>query len=150
MKPLDITAPLVEIVRLDRTAWYSLGVYRINGNMVATSLELPWRDNLRDVSCIPADIEVIALRETNLTHGICPDGIGWVIPEGQIPGRDRIIFGHIGNFIRNTHGCPLTGTGVLQDGDNGLPMITQSGDAYRRIQRWLGDAPVIRVRITNA
>lgn len=149
MIPLTITAPLVEIVRLDRTAWYTLGVLRINGNMVATTLELPWRDNLRDVSCIPANIEVIAHRETALSTGICPDGIGWVIPEGQIPGRDRIIVGHVGNYVRNTQGCPLVGTGVLQDHDDGLPMITQSGDAYRRIQRWLGDAPTIRVRIIN-
>lgn len=73
------------------------------GRHLAFTLELPWRGNVRNLSCIPEG-----------TYDLVPDNTGrhrwWKIP--NVADRDAIEV-HAGNTVADTRGCPLLGTSAL-------------------------------------
>lgn len=81
-----------------------VGIVKVPGLQPIFSLELPWRDNQVNISCIPADIYTCERSPSNLSNlfkelfRIC-----------NVPGRKDIIFGHVGNSQLNTKGCILFG-----------------------------------------
>jgi hypothetical protein len=62
------------------------------------SLELPWRDNQRLISCIPPGVYP-------MTRGIS-SRLGLIYSVHDVPNRTSIEM-HSGDFIWNTHGCIL-------------------------------------------
>jgi len=83
-----------------------------------TTLELPWRDNRHDISCIPAGTYECKKIFSNAFHKE-------LFVLSNVPGRDYIEM-HIGNTLSNTHGCILLGTGFSVDGK-----ILYSADAFK-------------------
>ena len=86
------------------------------------TLELPWRDNASNVSCIPEG-----------TYGLAPvysRTFGHILAVRDVPDR-ALIRVHAGNHTGHTHGCILTGKriGSLQS----RPFIFNSRDALRVI-----------------
>ncbi len=77
------------------------GVIIINNRPMFVSLELPWRDNQRNISCIPAGTYK-AIRM------VSPTFKREVLMLIDIPGRDAVEF-HIGNELEDTRGCILVG-----------------------------------------
>ena len=92
------------------------------GVQVCVTLELPWRDDAHEVSCIPAG-EYPAHRFLSPKRGY------EVFMLDDVPGRSAIEL-HIGNTVHDTDGCILLGTahGLV----NGQQGITGSGDAFRK------------------
>lgn len=68
------------------------------------SLELPWRDNKKVVSCIPNGSYDIFI-DTSYKNGL-QEHQHKVIELKGVPNRSQIQF-HIGNFTRNSSGCIL-------------------------------------------
>lgn len=88
---------------LYRLASSSLGVQGVfvwNNHVVCHSLELPWRDNLANMSCIPARLYPI----TKEMHS----RFGNVFRLSFVPNRTGILI-HPGNSMFDSRGCILPG-----------------------------------------
>jgi hypothetical protein len=102
--------PQVTLLRVDNAADCTLGVLLINGRAECLTLELPWRDNQRNVSCIPAGrytCRMFTRPNGNREYEV-----------SNVPGRSSILF-HPGNTVRDIQGCILPGTrfGTLRHND---------------------------------
>lgn len=90
------------------------------------TLEEPWRNNERGVSCIPPG--VYPLR--NITRPSGKPAIAVV----NVPGRDNILI-HPGNTVRDTEGCILPG---LEYGFEPEPCVRQSLVAFEILHNIVG------------
>lgn len=93
------------------------------------TLELPWRNNERNISCIPPGKYVIRKRFSPKF------GDHWHIM--NVPGRDEILI-HKGNFINDTHGCIIVGTSTADINGDGKLDVINSTMAMRSINKILG------------
>jgi len=67
----------------------------------AVTMELPWRNNQRDISCIPEGLYTCKLV-------FSPSFKGTYFQIMDVPGRGNILL-HKGNVLANTLGCVLVG-----------------------------------------
>ena len=88
-----------------------------NGDTFQT-LELPWRDNKPNVSCIPQGYYDV-VRHTSPSKGDCYEVL-------DVPAREHILI-HVGNFPTDTQGCILIGVdrknGAIQQSKLALQML---------------------------
>lgn len=95
------------------------GTMRLPDGTLLHTLELPWRDNQPNVSCIP-------------------EGEYWCAPEQRhnrpsyrihdVPGRSGVLI-HTGNFLTDTSGCILPGCDFVP----GKPAVYGSSNAMLAI-----------------
>lgn len=82
----------------------TMGTLFLNGEEFCHTLELPWKENKRSISCIPAgeyEARIRLPRESgtrNYIHLLVKD----------VPNRSYILV-HIGNTTKDTKGCILVG-----------------------------------------
>ena len=77
--------------------------YVVNGtSKTVATLELPWKDNKKEVSCIPSGFY------TNVKQFSSTGHLGKRLEIPNAPGRDNIRF-HRGNYPKDTEGCILVG-----------------------------------------
>ena len=87
-----------------------IGKLFINGEWMCDTLELPYLDNQRSISSIPAGQYKVRLRSPresatrNYLHLLIQD----------VPNRDYILV-HVGNKSSDSRGCVLVGIGRKQD-----------------------------------
>lgn len=89
------------------------------------TLELPWRNNERMISCVPRGIY------NAIPHNSAKWPNTWQIL--TVPNRTAILI-HVGNYVRNTDGCILPGFGI----DESIPMVQRSGNAMRYLRQVIG------------
>ena len=94
------------------------------------TMELPWKDNQRKISCIPAGTYTVR-KHNSPTHGKC-------FKIFDVPGRDDILI-HKGNFNKNTLGCVLVGKDFIDINDDGTADITSSGATLEKMFMLLTD-----------
>jgi len=88
----------------------TIGELFLNGERFCDTLELPYRDNQRSISCIPVGEYKVRLRYAresatrNYLHLLVED----------VKDRSYILF-HRGNTAKDTRGCILVGQGSQQD-----------------------------------
>jgi hypothetical protein len=99
------------------------------GTEVCKTLELPWRDNKHNLSCIPAGVYT-AHRYRSPKRGYD------VFMLDNVPGRDAVEL-HIGNTTADTDGCILLGSYYGNLGDQAAVLL--SGDAFRKFMAHTGD-----------
>ena len=87
-----------------------LGELFINGERICDTLELPWRDNQRSISCIPAGQYKVRFRYPRESG--TRDYLHLLIKD--VPNRDYILF-HRGNSAKDSRGCVLVGFANQQD-----------------------------------
>ena len=87
-----------------------IGELFLNGERFCDTLELPFRDNQRSVSCIPTGEYKVRLRLPR--ESATRDYIHLLVQD--VPNRDYILF-HRGNSSKDTRGCILVGQGSQQD-----------------------------------
>ena len=103
----------------------TFGVFlRETGVPFALTLERPWRDNQRSISCIPRG------RYTAKRH-ISPK-FGETFWLQDVPGRSEILL-HKGNLADDSHGCILVGEKF--DPVNGQDGITASKEGFDEFLR---------------
>ena len=77
--------------------------YVVNGtSKTVATLELPWKDNKKEVSCIPSGYY------TNVKQKTSEGRLGKRLDIPNVPGRTNILF-HKGNYPKDTEGCILVG-----------------------------------------
>lgn len=108
----------LRLSRIAETDGATLGVLSVDGRPLFVTLEDSWKDNARQVSCIP-DGEYTIRRHTSPKFGLC-------YSVDNVPNRSHILI-HAGNTSDDTQGCILVG---LQFGElKGRPAILRSKDA---------------------
>ena len=88
----------------------TIGELFINGERFCDTLELPYRNNQRSISCIPTGEYKVRLRlprESATRHYIH-------LLVKDVKDRSHILF-HRGNTAKDTKGCILVGQGTQQD-----------------------------------
>lgn len=88
----------------------TIGELFLNGERICDTLENPYVDNQRNISCIPEGIYPVRLRLPR--ESATRDYIHLLVQE--VPNRDWILF-HRGNTAKDTSGCILVGLGTQQD-----------------------------------
>ena len=91
----------------------TIGELFLNGERMCDTLENPWLDNQKNISCIPAGIYDVRLRLAR--ESATRDYLHLLIQD--VPNRDWILF-HRGNFPKDTSGCILVGLGSQQNAVN--------------------------------
>ena len=105
--------------------------------VVPATLELPWRDNQHDISCIPAGVYTCAYTD-HPTHG-------WVYQVMDVPDRDAILL-HIGNKPADTEGCILLAERDDPDGTD----VDDSGTAFRAFMAYTNGIPSFQLTVLDA
>ena len=88
----------------------TIGELFLNGERMCDTLENPWLDNQRNISCIPAGVYDVRLRLAR--ESASRDYLHLLVQD--VPNRDWILF-HRGNTAKDTRGCILVGLGSQQD-----------------------------------
>ena len=85
------------------------GVIFFNGVRICDSIELPWRNNLRGISCIPEGSYTISKRRSRKYGSHL-----WI---RNVPGRELILIHPANNALKELRGCiapvsEITGPGM--------------------------------------
>lgn len=88
------------------------------------TLELPWKDNLTNISCVPAGIYPYTKYDSP-KHGL-------VLLLEDIPDRTFIEI-HAGNYTRQILGCVLPGDGIKYLDNDSIPDVVNSRTTLRRL-----------------
>ena len=98
------------IIRESFTDVSTIGNLYLNGEWLCDTLENPYLDNQRSISCIPKGQYKVRLRTAR--ESATRDYLHLLVED--VPSRDYILF-HIGNSAKDTRGCVLVGIGTKQD-----------------------------------
>ena len=96
----DDNMKYVEVIRLETSAYGTIGALRINGMLIGNTLEPPYRMNEANKSSIPAGAYILEPYDSPKHGGV------WMV--SNVPGRTYIEF-HEGNTVDHTAGCFLVG-----------------------------------------
>ena len=109
-QPTEVKGVNLLIIRDTFTENSTIGELFINGERFCDTLENPWLDNQRNISCIPEGRYKVRLRLPR--ESATRDYLHLLVQD--VPNRDYILF-HIGNTAKDTSGCILVGQGSEQD-----------------------------------
>ena len=98
------------IIRDTFTDKSTIGTLYINGERFCDTLENPYLNNQRNISCIPEGQYKVRLRLPR--ESATRDYLHLLVQD--VPNRDWILF-HRGNYPSQTQGCILVGNGRKQD-----------------------------------
>ena len=101
-------------------------------------LELPWRENEKNVSCIPEGTYTAFKR-------LSPSKNMEVIQYKDVPNRSYIQI-HLGNFTSQILGCQLPGDGVKWINDDGVPDVTCSESTFNKLMELLPDEFTVTIK----
>jgi hypothetical protein len=120
---------MLTIERRDFLPDATLGLFLLDGHLTGWwSLELPWKQNQPNISCIPAGI-YYAGKHMSLSMG----RVFWI---KDVPGREYIYI-HKLNTIDDSLGC--VGPGLKLGELNGLPAVLDSKPAFDEMWACLDD-----------
>ena len=98
------------IIRDTFTEESTVGELFLNGERMCDTLELPYINNERNISCIPEGEYKVRLRLAR--ESATRDYLHLLVQD--VPNRDWILF-HRGNSAKDTSGCVLVGFASKQD-----------------------------------
>ena len=107
------------------------------GKFQCFTLELPWLDNKRRVSCVPVG-EYEAFKRMSPKNGS-------VIELMNVAGRTNIQI-HRGNYTRQIEGCILVGDSIRFLDQDSIPDVTNSGATMDRILAMLPNRFTLTIR----
>ena len=110
MPPIQSNLINLLIIRDTFSDKSTIGELFINGERFCDTLENPWLDNQRNISCIPEGEYPVRLRLAR--ESATREYLHLLVQD--VPNRDYILF-HRGNFPKDTSGCILVGQGSQQD-----------------------------------
>lgn len=117
----------LRLIRFMNTSEHTLGVLLDDstGLPICFTLELPYKDNRVDESCIPCGAYVCSHYSS--------DRFKDAYYIGNVEGRSNILI-HKGNSLKETTGCILVGKSMKQKGLT----LKNSQEGYDRIKRIVG------------
>lgn len=138
-------------IRIKRTEQHSrsiIGELYVNGTFICYTLELPWKKNEENVSCIPS-----GTYDAYLRYNSEKASREWVTELLNVPKRTAIQI-HIGNYPRDIDGCTLVG---LSTSDNYVGPSTAAfqllqdsifGEGFTRMQIRLARPSFKSIKVT--
>ena len=108
--PSNLAAINLLIIRDTFTEESTIGELFLNGERMCDTLENPYINNERNISCIPEGVYKVRLRLAR--ESATRDYLHLLVQDE--PNRDWILF-HRGNSAKDTSGCILVGLGSQQD-----------------------------------
>ncbi len=112
----------------------TLGALTDGEAILALTLENPWLQNKAMASCIPeGDYNCEIVKSPKY---------GEVYEVQEVPNRSHILI-HWGNYVKDTDGCILLGSGVADIDGDGVQDITQSKIAFDKFMAKLAGKPFI-------
>jgi hypothetical protein len=106
------------------------------GDFHCFTLELPWEDNRRNISCIPAG-HYVGKKYDSQKHGHV------ILLEG-VPDRSYIEI-HAGNYTRQIQGCILVGDAIKYLDSDFIPDVTNSRNTLNDLLSILPDQFTVTV-----
>ena len=88
----------------------TIGNLYLDGEWLCDTLENPWLNNQRNISCIPEGQYKVRLRTAR--ESATKDYLHLLVQD--VPDRSLVLF-HTGNTAKDTRGCILVGIGSEQD-----------------------------------
>lgn len=117
------------LTRKEYADQYVLGVLEVFSGPVriyaCRTLELPWKDNQRGVSCVPAGVYPVDLEYS-------PHFDRDLYELKHVPGRSEVKI-HVANYVRQLEGCIAVGLAVSDINKDGLPDMMNSRLALARL-----------------
>ena len=114
----------------------TLGMMSVDGFNCFT-LELPWLDNQKNISCIPAGIYDYFIRYS-------PSKKMDVLQLKDVENREYIQI-HAGNYTSQILGCILVGDGIKYLNRDNIPDVTNSGATLKNVLIHAGDSGKIKI-----
>ena len=108
--PSNLATINLLIIRDTFTEESTIGELFLNGERMCDTLENPYINNERNISCIPEGEYKVRLRLAR--ESATRDYLHLLVQD--VPNRDWILF-HRGNSAKDTSGCILVGLGTQQD-----------------------------------
>jgi hypothetical protein len=102
------------------------------------TLELPWHNNAKNISAIPAGVYKYEIR-------FSPSLKMHVIHLTDVKGRTWIYI-HAGNFTSQIEGCILVGDGVKDINRDGVSDVTNSADTFKQLMNLIEPTGTVRVK----
>lgn len=90
----------VKLIRIHSDLFCTRGVLKYGRQVLCHTLELPWRSNDKNVSCIPVGTYSV-IKAASPRFGEC-------FYLRDVPARSGILI-HVGNSVADTRGCLLVG-----------------------------------------
>lgn len=112
------------IKRLSDNGYQTLGLLYNPSTTVYHTLELPWKNNEHQISCIPKGIYDVVKRYTKER--------GWHFHILNVPDRDIVLM-HVGNYFTDILGCVLPGKGLADINGDGKLDVTASRPALNAL-----------------
>ena len=85
----------------------TIGAITLNNNVICVTLEPPWKQNERNISCIRVG-DYICSKVAKQDTGVSIGKAEFTYEIRNVPERSDIMF-HVGNYSRDTAGCILCG-----------------------------------------
>jgi len=108
--PINLASINLLIIRDTFTKKSTIGELFLNGERMCDTLELPWKDNQRSISCIPEGVYKVRLRLAR--ESATRDYLHLLVED--VPNRKWVLV-HRGNSAKDSRGCILVGLGSQQD-----------------------------------
>lgn len=114
-----------------------IGKLYFNGEFYGHTLELPWKDNEKRVSCIPKGVYEVKKRHTEESKYKYEH-----LHILDVENRELILM-HVGNYPKNSKGCILLGN------TRALNFVGESRKAFYKLMYDLGSFDKIELIIKN-
>ena len=128
----------VTLKRLDYTDGGTLGKIMAGGYFVCYCVERPWRDNKRNISCIPPGTYPLEWQNS--------PKFGYRLHIEEVPGRSHILI-HPGNRITDSEGCILPAT--MSGCRDGMIVGYQSRAALEKLETICGGKRNMTIEIVE-
>ena len=139
----------MEIVRVERVYLdgVTLGSFYFDGVMVCKSMELPWKDNKRGISCIPEG-SYITTKEPPIPAND-PQGRKkrdyWHFRLHNVPNRSGVLIHKI-TYVKDLQGCLGTGFSFKDFNKDGILDMADSTAALEKLVNTLPDKFTLTIR----
>ncbi len=110
----------------------------MNGEFIAYTLELAWKDNQKRISCIPVGVYKVTRRGAEQSASYKYDHLHVL----DVPNRSYILF-HVANYPKDIKGC--IGVGETRD----LDFVGNSRKAFKTLMDKLEPYEDIQLTIRN-
>ena len=122
--PIQTVNPTVTLTRVHDWGNETVGMLE-TGSFTCNTLELPWKDNQSNISCIPKGTYNCKWRWTLK--------FGWCYGVENVPNRSGILF-HEGNYFFNTLGCIILGDKYGDLNNDKTPDLLNSKDTRKKFE----------------
>lgn len=123
----------------------TFGLWCMPDGFKAYTLEPPWKANEPYASCIPEGVYDLVSQPSSVVYNTTSADYteGWFIQ--NVPDRAGIV-AHIGNFIEDTEGCPLIGSGFGWHPQKG-PAVVASREAFYQLMGRMRERDAWRIDV---